>query len=75
MTYLSQQIRDLEDELNGTQLALEDAESALRKANYQVADLEYELDDANEFIEYVDKTRPELRAAFEATKKLEGEKT
>jgi chromosome segregation ATPase len=72
--YLSRQIADMEDELAGTLSALEDAENELSKARDRIDDLEYDCEEMGKFIEYIDKTNPELRTAFEAAEKLKGEK-
>lgn len=71
--YLSRQIADMEDELAGTLSALEDAENELSKARDRIDDLEYDCEEMGKFIEYIDKTNPELRVAFEAAEKLKGE--
>jgi chromosome segregation ATPase len=71
--YLSRQIADMEDELAGTQAALRDAEDALGTARDRIDDLEYDCEEMGKFIEYIDKTNPELRIAFEAAEKLKGE--
>lgn len=71
--YLSRQIADMEDELAGTQSALREAEDALGTARDRIDDLEYDCEEMGKFIEYIDKTHPELRTAYEASLVLEGE--
>lgn len=74
MSSLSDQIGELEDELEHYQLENSKLKDELRDIRDYVNDLEWDLEEANTFIAYVDKTSPELRTAFEASKVLEGEK-
>jgi hypothetical protein len=71
---LADQIVAMEEEL---QRALEDARMYERTCNIledQNEDLSDELIDACDFIDFVDKTNPELRVAYNAAKALEGNK-
>jgi ABC-type transporter Mla subunit MlaD len=69
---LAEQIRELEDELQG---AIEEArryEKTCNSLQDDNEDLAQALEDAEAFIAYVDNTHPELRTAYEAAKTLEG---
>lgn len=72
---LAEQIGELEDELQG---AIEEArryEKTCNSLQDDNEDLAEALAEAEAFIEYVDKTHPELRTAYEASKILEGATT
>lgn len=71
---LSDQIADMEAELEQLRDDYRNAEIELNDARNYATDLEDDLEEANAFIAYVEKTHPELRTAYEAAKKLEGEK-
>lgn len=71
---LADQIAELESDLKDAQRQANNLYDSLCEARDYVTDLENDLEDANTFIAYVDKTHPELRTAFEASKKLEGQK-
>ena len=69
---IADQIRELEDELRHYQEESSRLSNELACADDRIEDLEYDCDDMGKFIEYVDKTHPELRTAYEASKILEG---
>lgn len=71
---LADQISDLESDLATAHSDLRSAENEIDELRSYVCDLEHDLEKADAFINYIDKAHPELRTAFEATKKLEGEK-
>jgi len=71
---LADQIKELEDELEHYQDEASRFGNALSSAEDRIEDLEYDCEQMGKFIEYVDKTHPELRTAYEASKVLEGGK-
>lgn len=75
MSSIADQIRELEDELEHYQSENSKLNDALDSADNRIEDLEHDCEEMGKFIEYIDKTNPELRTAYEATKKLEGAKT
>lgn len=72
---LSAQIEELEDDLYTTKAQCRDYEDTIRKLEETVDDLETENWDLADFVDFVDKTNPELRTAYDAAQKLEGAKT
>lgn len=72
---LAKQIEEMEDELHYYQEENSKLSTDLNNADNRIADLEYDCDEMYKFIEYIDKTNPELRVAYEAAKALEGAKT
>ena len=71
---LADQIKELEDELEHYQSENSKFNHALNTADNRIEDLEHDCEEMGKFIEYVDKTHPELRTAYEASKVLEGGK-
>lgn len=71
---LADQIGALEDELNDAQHQCESYEATIRQMSSDIDDLETENWELADFIEFVDKTSPELRTAYEAAKILNGDK-
>ena len=69
---IADQIRELEDELEHYQNENSRLRSDLSQSEDRIEDLEYDCEDMGKFIEYIDKTHPELRTAYEASKILEG---
>jgi predicted nucleic acid-binding Zn-ribbon protein len=69
---IADDVEALEYELGELRQVRRDLEKELADANDTIADQEYDIVEMEAFIAYVDKTQPELRTAFEATKKLEG---
>lgn len=72
---LSAQISEMEDELQHYQSENGELRSEINKLEDRIEDLEYDCEYMGKFIQYIDKTNPELRVAYEAAQKLEGEKT
>ncbi len=72
---LSAQISEMEDELQHYQSENGELRSEINKLEDRIEDLEYDCEYMYKFIQYIDKTNPELRVAYEAAQKLEGEKT
>lgn len=72
---LADQINELEEELDHYQRKSSHLSDELSNAEDRISDLEYDCEEMGKFIEYIDKTHPELRTAYEAAQKLEGEKT
>jgi predicted nucleic acid-binding Zn-ribbon protein len=72
---LSDQIEELEEELAHYQRKAGDLGKELSTAEDRIEDLEYDCDEMGKFIEFVDKTSPELRTAYQAAKALEGDKS
>jgi transposase len=70
---LSDQIEELEEELYQCQRKASELSNDLDAADNRIADLEYDCEEMGKFIEYVDKTSPELRTAYEAAKILKGD--
>ena len=68
------QIEELEDELRHYQRKASELSKELNSAEERIEDLEYDCDEMYRFIEYVDKTSPELRTAYEAAMILKGDK-
>lgn len=72
---LAEQIGELEDELSHYREQAERYEKTCNSLQDDNEDLAEALAEAEAFIEYVDKTHPELRTAYEASKILEGATT
>lgn len=72
---LSDQIAEMEEELSHYQGENSRLSSDLSQAEDHISDLEYDCEEMGKFIEYIDKTNPELRVAYEAAQKLEGATT
>lgn len=72
---LSDQIAEMEEELQHYQSENGELRSEINKLEDRIEDLEYDCEYMYKFIQYIDKTNPELRVAYEAAQKLEGEKT
>jgi predicted nucleic acid-binding Zn-ribbon protein len=70
---LSDQIEELEEELQHYQRKVSELNNDLDAADNRIADLEYDCEEMGKFIEYVDATHPELRTAYEAAKILNGD--
>jgi chromosome segregation ATPase len=71
---LADQINELEEELQHYQIKTRQLGDDLNAAEDRIANLEYDCEEMYKFIEYVDKTNPELRTAYEAAKILNGDK-
>jgi chromosome segregation ATPase len=71
---LADQIAEMEEELEDAQREGSRLRSDLYNLEADLADVQSELEEANKFIEFIDKTNPELRVAYDAAKVLEGEK-
>jgi uncharacterized coiled-coil DUF342 family protein len=69
---LADQIQELEEEAYDARRAADEYERACNELKDENEDLTDALAEAEAFIEYIDKTHPELRTAYEATKILEG---
>jgi transposase len=72
---LADQIAEMEDELSHYQEENSKLNDALVSADNRIEDLEFDCEEMGKFIEYIDKTNPELRVAYDAAKVLEGAKT
>lgn len=72
---LAEQIRELEAEADAARRDAERYEKACNSLQDEVEDLTSALEEVEAFIDYIDKTNPELRTAWEATKILEGATT
>jgi hypothetical protein len=71
---LADQIADMKDELTEYQRECSKQRSDIYHLEVDLSDAKLELEEASEFIAYVDKTNPELRVAYDAAKALEGNK-
>jgi peptidoglycan hydrolase CwlO-like protein len=71
---LAAQIEELEEELEDAQRECSKQRSDIYHLETDLADVQSELEEANKFIEFIDKTNPELRVAYDAAKALEGKK-
>jgi hypothetical protein len=71
---LADQISEMEDELEQYQRETGTLRNALSNLESDLIAVEDELIEAHDFIEFVDKTSPELRVAYEAAKILKGDK-
>ena len=69
---LAEQIRELEDELSHYQSTTSELSNELSTAVDRIEDLEHDCEEMYKFIEYIDKTHPELRTAYDASRVLEG---
>lgn len=72
---LADQIAEMEDELSHYQEENSKLNDALVSADNRIEDLEFDCEEMGKFIEYIDKTNPELRVAYKAANVLEGAKT
>jgi predicted RNase H-like nuclease (RuvC/YqgF family) len=72
---LADQIAEMEDELSHYQEENSRLRSDISQCEDRIEDLEYDCEEMGKFIEYIDKTNPELRVAYEAAQKLEGANT
>lgn len=72
---LADQIAGLEFDLTDAREQVDKLADELHESRSYTSDLERDLEQANAFIDYVDEAHPELRTAFEAAKKLKGEKS
>ena len=70
---LSEQIAELEEELEHFQSENGKLNGALDAAENRIEDLEYDCTQMGKFVEYVDATNPELRTAYEAAMILKGD--
>lgn len=75
MSSLANQIEEMEEDLFEARAQCMDHEETIRKLESTVDDLESDNWDLADFVEFVDKTNPELRVAYDAAKALEGKKT
>jgi len=71
---LADQIGELEEELEHYQQEASKLSSLARELENELDDITRELEKATRFIEFVDKTSPELSAAYQAATVLEGDK-
>jgi chromosome segregation ATPase len=71
---LSDQIAELEEELEHYQREASNLSSMVSELECDLADANESLTSMADFIEFVDKTNPELRVAYDAAKALEGNK-
>ena len=71
---LADQISGMEDELEHYQRETGTLRNALSNLESDLIAVEDELIEANSFIDFVDKTNPKLRVAYDAVKALEGNK-
>jgi chromosome segregation ATPase len=71
---LAAQIEEMEDELSEVQRECSKQRSDIYHLEVDLSDAKLELEEANNFIDFVDKTNPELRVAYDAAKALEGDK-
>lgn len=69
---LAEQIRELEDELQHYQSKTSELSNELSTTVDRIEDLEHDCEEMYKFIEYIDKTYPELRTAYDASRVLEG---
>jgi predicted nucleic acid-binding Zn-ribbon protein len=72
---LADQIAELEEELYHFQNKASSLGNDLDAADSRIEDLEHDCEEMSKFVEFVDKTNPELRVAYDAAKALEGKKT
>lgn len=72
---LSDQIAEMEEELSHYQGENSRLHADLSQADDRISDLEYDCAEMGRFINYIDKTHPELRTAYEASLILEGATT
>jgi predicted nucleic acid-binding Zn-ribbon protein len=71
---LADQIAEMEEELEEAQRECSKQRSDLYNLETDLADVQSELEEAYDFIAFIDKTNPELRVAYDAVKVLEGNK-
>ena len=71
---LADQIADMEDELSSAMHEVERLSAEVRTLESDLDDLTFERDELEEVVNYIDKTHPELRTAFDAARVLEGVK-
>lgn len=71
---LAAQIEEMEDDLLDAQRETSKLRSDVHHLEQELSDANWELEEANKFIDFVDKTNPELRVAYNAAKTLEGDK-
>ena len=71
---LSAQIEELEEELQHYQQEASKLSSLARELENELDDVTRQLEKATRFVEFVDKTSPELSVAYQAATVLEGDK-
>ena len=71
---LADQIEGLEDELEHYQREIGELRSLVSDLELDLISVGGEMREAHDFIDFVDKTNPELRVAYEAAKILKGDK-
>jgi len=71
---LADQIAEMEEELEDALRECSRLRSDMYHLETDLADIKLELEEADKFIEFIDKTNPELRVAYDAAKVLQGEK-
>jgi archaellum component FlaC len=71
---LADQIEELEDELEHYQREIGELRSLVSDLELDLISVGGEMREAHDFIDFVDKTNPELRVAYEAAKILKGDK-
>lgn len=74
MSSLADQINELEDQLAFYRGSADDLAKEVDKLEQELEMVTEYKDELEAFVEYIDKTHPELRTAFEAAEKLEGNK-
>lgn len=72
MSTLADQINELEDQLAFYKGSADDLAKEVDKLEQELEMANGYKDELEAFVEYIDKTHPELRVAFEAAQKLEG---
>jgi chromosome segregation ATPase len=71
---LAAQIEEMEDDLLDAQRETSKLRSDVHHLEQELSEANWELEEANKFIDFVDKTNPELLVAYNAAKTLEGDK-
>jgi archaellum component FlaC len=71
---LADQISDMKDELEHYQRETDELHNLVSDLELDLISVGGEMREAHDFIEFVDKTNPELRVAYDAVKALEGNK-
>lgn len=70
---IADDVENMEAELEVLRVENRDLDNEISSHLADIDSLTLDLEELSGFVQYVDKTHPELRTAYEASKKLEGD--